>query len=165
MTVLTHHCCSDRGTFGPGFSFRGRSTEAYHGAPVADYFRFEFPGPHDPSRLALCQKGLVVTLKRRGRPVGRMTDANFKPNTTLSECATGGFTLRWQGTCAGWLGQIRKGDRAQYVENLICHIGCSPPARLLAENKPKPPPAFTKTGKRSPPLCPRCFTFHAGECL
>jgi hypothetical protein len=104
-------------------------------------------------------------LRRRVRLPGRMTDADFRPNNALSECATGGFILRWECTCAGCLRQIRKGDRAQYVDNLICHIGCSPAPRFRAETKPKPSPAFTQIGQREPKLCRQCCTFHAGECL
>ena len=107
----------------------------------------------------------MVAVRRRVRLAGRMTDANFRPNTTLAECCTGGFIVRWECTCAGCLGQIRKDDRAHYVDNLICHTGCSPAPRFRAETKPKPPPAFTQTGKREPTLCGQCSTFHAGECL
>lgn len=107
----------------------------------------------------------MVPLRRRVRLAGRMTDANFRPNTTLTQSLTAGFVLRWERTCAGFLGRIDKGDRAHYVDTLICHIGCSPAPRLRSETKPKPPPAFTQTGKREPSLCPRCFAFHAEECL
>jgi hypothetical protein len=68
---------------------------------------------------------MVFTLKGRVRLTGRMTDADFRPNTTLVESATSGFMLRRECTCAGCMGQIRRGDRARYVDNLICHIGCN----------------------------------------
>jgi hypothetical protein len=104
-------------------------------------------------------------MRRRVRLARRMTDADFRPNTTLLECSTGAFTLRWGCTCAGCLRKIHKGDRAHYVDNLICHIGCRPAPRFRAETKPKTPPVFTQTGKREPLLCRQCFTIHAGECL
>ena len=107
----------------------------------------------------------MVAVRRRVRLAGRMTDADFRPNTTLLECSTGGFIVRWGCACAGCLRQIRRGERAHYTDNLICHIGCSPAPRFRAETKPKPPPAFTQTGKREPTLCGQCSTFHAGECL
>lgn len=95
----------------------------------------------------------------------RMTDANFRFNTMAEEGCTAEYILRWECTCAGCLGQVHKGERAQYVDDLICHIGCRPAPRFRVETKTEPPLSFTQFGKREPPLCLQCFTFHVGECL
>lgn len=63
------------------------------------------------------------------------------------------FSAKFHGRCAGDCGDpIRPGDEVRFVADELVHAECAPDAEA-------------REVRAEPPVCPRCWTVHAGECL
>lgn len=66
------------------------------------------------------------------------------------------FTAKYDGTCAECGGEIRKGERLEWIEDRqVVHAGCTPEAELAANGN--------RVLLKQRETCPRCWTVKAAN--